>query len=50
MKDPTGELGFMREKIMMYDYTTSNSGMWWNAANDGSTLYSPSSFRELGDY
>ena len=32
------------------DFTTSNGGMWWNASNDGSTLYSPSSFRELGDY
>lgn len=32
------------------DYTTSNGGMWWNAANDGTVLYSPSSFRELGSY
>lgn len=32
------------------DYTTSHGGMWWNSANDGTTLYSPSSFRELGDY
>ena len=32
------------------DYTTSNGGMWWNAANDGTILYSPSSFRELGSY
>lgn len=32
------------------DYTTSHGGMWWNSPNDGSVLYSPSSFRELGDY
>lgn len=32
------------------DYTTSDGGMWWNEANDGTTLYSPSSFRELGSY
>lgn len=32
------------------NYTTSNGGMWWNAANDGTVLYSPSSFRELGSY
>lgn len=32
------------------DYTTSGGGHWWNEPNDGSTLYSPSSFRGLGDY
>lgn len=32
------------------DFTTSYGGIWWNAPNDGSILYSPSSFRELGSY
>lgn len=30
------------------DYTTSFGGMWWNSPNDGTILYSPSSYRELG--
>lgn len=29
------------------DFTTSNGGMWWNVPNDGTTLYSPSSYVEL---
>lgn len=32
------------------DYTSSGGGHWWNESNDGTTLYSPSSFRELGSY
>lgn len=43
IRNNNGELG-------TDDYTTSNGGMWWNNANDGSTLYSPSSYRGLGDY
>lgn len=31
------------------DYTTSGGGHWWNESNDGGTLYSPSSFRGLGE-
>lgn len=43
IKDKHGEIG-------TDDYTTSGGGHWWNASDDGSTLYSPSSFRELGSY
>lgn len=34
--------------ILTDDFTTSHGGIWWNEANDGTTLYSPGSFRELG--
>ena len=34
-------------KICTDDYTTTNGGHWWNESNDVSTMYSPSSYREL---